>query len=339
MSKLEEIVKRKRSLEQSPSARAQYRLYEERALREYQEKGYFIAGPLGKDELAYPFSLSLHPQPSHDHDLPHCHSYFELAYVAKGTCHNVFPDYEIILHQGQTLLMNPQVVHSLYTLSEEDVVFNFLIAPEFFQHTFLSRTSENVISSFALDSFYQLDSSSDYLIGAASQDPSVDDPLCELLDRLIVEYDSRLPGYESILELGLAQALAYLARNCIGQVSPTLSLPRSQKLGKVLLYILKKAPTVTLKEVASHFHYHEKYVSRLIREEWGMTFTDLVRMARLKQAAFLLVQTTMSVQKIAHTVGYQNQSHFYSIFGERFFMTPAEYRARFAGKEHSQPPV
>lgn len=322
MTELERIVHEQRMKVESEEQQRQFALYIRRALEEGRQNGFYVASPLGTDKMEYPFSVNLHPAPISGKPprFPHKHDFFEMTYVLNGSCHNVFDNYEIILNQGDLLLMNPEVIHSLYTTSKLDVVFNFLISEETFRHTFFTLMSDNIISNFVFDYLYQIQKVSNYLILNCDNNPS----LPEVLNRLIIEYYNRLPGYQTILEFGLVQAFSFMARSCMQQFSaPT---PYSSKLGSIMLYILKNYATVTLKDVAYTFAYNEKYVSRLIRSELNVSFSELVRSVRLQHAAVLLKKTTMPIDRIAATVGYQNISHFYKIFYDKYEMTPMGYR-------------
>lgn len=319
---LKDIIHQQQKYEKSNEYKTQYELYLKRAYSESKKHGFYVASALGNDKMMYPFSLSLHPYSSNKSPIPHRHDFFELVYVINGSAHNKMNDFEIVLQKGDLLLMNPQAIHSLYVTSPNDIVFNFLIPEETFHHSFFTMMSDNVISNFIFDYMYQLHKTSNYLILNSVESPA----LYEVLNRLIIEYYEKLPGYQTILELGLAQALSYMSRICAQQFSGSDLLPYSSKLGSIMLYILKNYTTVTLKEVAYMFNYSEKYISRLIKKELQISFSELIKNVKLQHAASLLKNTTQSIETIIFSVGYQNKSYFYTIFAEKYNMTPLEYR-------------
>ena len=86
---------------------------------------------------------------------------------------------------------------------------------------------------------------------------------------------------------------------------------------------------MTLTDAARALNYNEKYISRLMKQELGVSFMQFVQQLRLQNATQLLTKTNLSIEEIVRRVGYTNQSHFYSLFQKRYGMTPAAYRAQF----------
>ena len=83
---------------------------------------------------------------------------------------------------------------------------------------------------------------------------------------------------------------------------------------------------VRLAETARAIHVSPEHLSRLFREELGMTFTDYVRLIKIDYSMVLLRKTDIKVQEIARTVGMDNVNYFYNVFREVLGMTPRQYR-------------
>ena len=73
-------------------------------------------------------------------------------------------------------------------------------------------------------------------------------------------------------------------------------------------------------------HYDLYGLSREIKQKTGKTYTMLVQEKRLAQAAFLLKNTTRTVDSIANAVGYENMGYFHRIFRKTFGLSPRHYR-------------
>lgn len=80
-----------------------------------------------------------------------------------------------------------------------------------------------------------------------------------------------------------------------------------------------------LVRLAGRSHEH---VARAIRTHYGCTPTDVVRNARLTQAASQLALTDHKIESIAHECGCRSLPHFYRVFQERYHETPRQYRQR-----------
>lgn len=102
--------------------------------------------------------------------------------------------------------------------------------------------------------------------------------------------------------------------------------PIDEKLNNIINYIQDNYTTVTLDQVAEEFHLSKPYLSKYIKDKSGETFKDIVSGIKLKKARTLLKNTSMTVENIAGTVGYENVEHFNRIFKKRYNMTPVQYR-------------
>jgi len=75
------------------------------------------------------FFIAKHPRfievPTHNHD------YLELSYVIKGQIIQNISGKEIILKQGDLLILNQHVTHSIEVAGQNDIMLNFLIKPKF----------------------------------------------------------------------------------------------------------------------------------------------------------------------------------------------------------------
>lgn len=319
MDSVEDIIQKTRAQFSFNADRNPYREY---ALQQIAEKGYFTAG--GKENMRFetPFIVTLHPGPTaYDAIMFHNHNFFEMAYVCKGTCRNLRRGYEVMLSQGDLLLMNPRAVHCMCTDSTEDVVFNFLIPPDALDQGFISNLSNNSVSDFFMYYLQQLHTGEDFLIINAA-----DDPLDELLRLMIREYYARQPGYIVALQTELCLAFVYMARRCIKSIQ-SISLQNSSKIARsLLLYIAENAATATLSNAAQVLSYSERHISRVLKKELKVSFTQLLQRQRLYTATQLLKKTTIPVKDVAMQVGYQNLSHFYELFQSKYNQTPADYR-------------
>lgn len=296
-----------------------------KALQQIAQNGYFTAGP--RDEQSAEPVVLLHPLPaSHDELMFHNHNCFELAFTYRGSCRSKMQDYEIPLSQGDLLLLNPNAVHCMCTSSDEDVVFNFLCPIKLFDSAFIELLPDNPISCFFMDYFYQSKSREDFLVVNVGTNYN----LFSLLEKLILESREMQPGYEVILRAGITQVFVYMARQYAEKLDNMPVQGTSRVVRSLILYITRNASVVTLEDAANALNYNKKYISRLMKQEIGMSFIQFVQQLRLQNSTDLLSKTTLSIEEIIRRVGYTNPSHFYTLFQKRYGMTPAAYRAQFA---------
>jgi DNA-binding response OmpR family regulator len=83
---------------------------------------------------------------------------------------------------------------------------------------------------------------------------------------------------------------------------------------------------MTVSEIAAKVGSHEKKLSRVFREQVGLTVFAFIREERSRMSRKLLAETELSIQDIAVQVGFQNAGNFTTAFRERFHMTPSSFR-------------
>ena len=95
---------------------------------------------------------------------------------------------------------------------------------------------------------------------------------------------------------------------------------------EIMNYIQANYIDVTLDDLSEKFYLSKPYLSKYIKEKSGMTFGELVKKVRMKKARAMLKSSSMTVENIALTVGYQNVEHFNRLFKKAYNMTPVQFR-------------
>ena len=85
----------------------------------------------------------------------------------------------------------------------------------------------------------------------------------------------------------------------------------------------------TLDELAQLTGYSTAYLSRLLKQNTGLNFKQLLQQRRLQEAAYLLESTTLTTEKIIKKIGYENSAYFYRIFEAKYGISPKKYRESF----------
>lgn len=85
------------------------------------------------------------------------------------------------------------------------------------------------------------------------------------------------------------------------------------------------AEDLSLDAVSSKVFISPKYLSKLFKEELGVTYTDYVTTRRMEQAKALIENNNMTVEQIASTVGYGTAAYFIKRFKEMYGCTPGNY--------------
>ena len=110
-------------------------------------------------------------------------------------------------------------------------------------------------------------------------------------------------------------------------VSEQAEAKRNTSIEKVMDYLREHySEDITLAGIAEKVFLNPAYISRLIKEQTGKNYTDLVMEMRIDRAVELLENTDMYVYEVAEKVGYGNLKYFYKVFRKIKGKSPGDYR-------------
>ena len=253
----------------------------------------------------------------------HRHNYVEMVYMCAGTTtHIINGSNELVLKEGDLLFLNQNVYHEILPAGEEDLAVNFIILPEFFDRPISMVERENILR--------------DFLISTLAGDTAINDylyirtrgivPVENLLENMIWTILGRHPMMDTINQTSMGLLLMNLSRfaDQIGRSDPQHE--EQSLMFSVLDYIEHHYQNGTLAEISELSHLPTYQVSRMLKKRTGKNFKELLQLRRLQQAAYLLQNTTLSIDKIIVHIGYENSSYFYRMFREKYGCSPSEYR-------------
>jgi two-component system response regulator YesN len=81
-------------------------------------------------------------------------------------------------------------------------------------------------------------------------------------------------------------------------------------------------------QIAEELFITPNYLSRLFKQETGISFSEHLSQIRVQKACELLVETNEKIYRIGEVVGYGNPRYFSEWFVKHMGMTPGEYRNR-----------
>lgn len=90
---------------------------------------------------------------------------------------------------------------------------------------------------------------------------------------------------------------------------------------------------ITIQGLAEHTGLSASYLSRLFKEETGMSVSGYIREKKIEKAQNLLKYCDYSLVEIANYLSFSSQSHFIQLFKEYTGMTPKMYRNLYASSD------
>ena len=256
----------------------------------------------------------------------HKHDYLEMMFVYSGKIKQEIEGEKLVIEEGEILLLDMNVEHSIEAASVDDIAINVLIKKEFFDWIFMSQIADNdLISNFIIEAIYGKNKFKQYIHFKTSQDNKV----FNFMIQILMEYYDNKNGVETAIrayimllfnEL-LRDYKNNLSREIVSKIDITIST-------EILNYINSNYKDISLKNMADHFSYNPDYIGKLVKKTIGKTLTELVKEKKIKQAEYLLQNTKMSVVNVITEIGYSNVSYFYRQFKEQVGVTPDEYRKK-----------
>ena len=87
---------------------------------------------------------------------------------------------------------------------------------------------------------------------------------------------------------------------------------------------------ISISDLARSLFLCESRTSQLVKESFGRTFPELLRIRRLKHSKSLLENSMFSVEIIAAYSGYRDPAYFHRVFKKHTGMTPKQYRRKLS---------
>ena len=87
---------------------------------------------------------------------------------------------------------------------------------------------------------------------------------------------------------------------------------------------------LSLADASEELGYNPKYLSHIFKEKMGMSFTEYLRMLRIKQAILLFDHGIDAVKNVAILSGFSDPLYFSSVFKKQVGVSPKEYKERIA---------
>ena len=257
----------------------------------------------------------------------HTHNFFEVNYVFSGKCNMIFENETRELTAGELCIIAPHSRHDV-TVTDESIVVSLMLRQSTFETTFFALLAqEDLLASFFRGILYSRTETANYMLFSTDNSPEIRASIKDIFMESHIRDSYSAGCIVSRVQLLFSLMLRRYA-DSIRFYENQKNTTEHTSVTRLLQYIQTHAGTVTLASLADTFGYNPSYLSRLIRNVTGRTLTQILTTYRLKTAVGLLVQTNLSIEAIARTVGYDSVDHFSRQFKRCCGMPPREYRRR-----------
>lgn len=143
-----------------------------------------------------------------------------------------------------------------------------------------------------------------------------------LSDFYILKMDS-CPTVQSIADLHKSMVLDFTGKMLLLQKNAIISKPIVQCTDYIYNHINER---ITINELAAYTNLSPSYLSRLFKQNLGVSVSDYIREKKIEKAENLLKYSDISLIEIANYLAFSSQSHFIQTFEKYVGLTPKKYR-------------
>lgn len=266
--------------------------------------------------------IDMRPHTRFIHFPKHSHNYVEFVYMYQGTTTHIIDGSEVTLKEGDLLFMNQHAEQEILPAGENDIAVNFMIMPQFFDTVLRNLDNESgSLRDFLISCLTDRDMGGNYLYFDAADILPVQNLMENMIWIMLTEPQNRRTLSQNTITLLFLTLIDQASHIHVSDDSY-----EQQLMLKLLNYIDTEYRAASLTDFAEQEHFDIYTLSRFIKKKTGRTFKDLLVEKRLRQAEYLLSNTSLPVADIALSVGYENTSYFHRIFRNTYGMSPREWR-------------
>ena len=251
----------------------------------------------------------------------HTHNFLELVYVLSGSAVHVMNGEETKISKGNYYIIDYDTKHDYRKINNEPfVIVNCLFLPEFIDKTLVKcRRFYDVMNNYLIHHSYK----------SINLNPvnqiffDNDNTIGNIIDLMQNEYAQKRTGYEELLRCKLIEIIIFTMR----QIQSNDRIAYNSVGRYITEYIndnyMKK---ITLKDISEKLSYSVPYLSKVFKEECGITFEQFLQKTRIDQSCRLLANTDKKIGDVAECVGYSDIKFFTAVFKRFMKLSPREYR-------------
>ncbi|MBE6541952.1 MAG: helix-turn-helix transcriptional regulator [Ruminococcaceae bacterium] len=251
----------------------------------------------------------------------HDHVSSELFVCGKGSMSVHFDDNDVVLNEGDALLIPPRIRHCSRPSVE---------AQECCAVSFICQRRQISCGEDVYKKVQHLTESGNIMVYRAH--PEMWKFISDFTERRAS--DSLIPSMDIV---GLILYTASLEYETVTHYSGGYSdsgledITRMTQLDQIIERNYMN--DITIEDIAEKMYLSSRHVYRIVKSRYGKTFRRVITDRRLELARQLLLTCDLTAEKIAEYVGFGSREGFYREFTKKYSITPMEYRKQNSKKD------
>ena len=256
---------------------------------------------------------------------PGFHDYYEITFIYSGKSTYYIHNKEIHLNQGDIILIQKGVVRASDYSDTDDIIVNIVFKEEMVNLDFLKDFSNNnYVYEFFSNSFFQNGNEDGFMVIHNHKNHLLElalECICTLY------YSERKFNYTQLM----SDYFHVLFQQLITTINDKGSFVSQKEknnyiIYQILNYVSAHYQDGSLKTMSKELGYNYNYLSNLIRQSLGKSFSQIKQEYQLNIAYRLLKSSDLPIYEICQQCGFQNRNYFYKKFKQRYEISPMQLR-------------
>lgn len=253
---------------------------------------------------------------------PHRHDFFEIECTLRDSGLHYIGGERVEMRTGDICIVPPGARHNTYVYPD-GIMLNIKIRKSTFENVFTNILQDRTaLSEYFVKTLYTADYCNS-LTFHCGEDSFI-------RDLLLCMYEEQFSGKEyanKVIDGLIMTFFAYLIQNYDDTLEFSTAISNSnERMIEIENYIRQNYKNVTLKSTAEHFYLSPQYLSTIIKQQTGKSFTEILRSIKMQHAHDMLLNTKMKIDDICEAVGYRDTTQFIRTFKKQFGSTPKQYQ-------------
>lgn len=253
----------------------------------------------------------------------HQHSFYEFHYIYDGNGEVGIEDATFHLEKGDFYITSPNVVH-WQIASQINPMVEYCIRYQINEKE-KKKSEEKAVASEMEALLYVLNHKTSYVVKDQNN-------LDQAFHKIFHEVLNRQLGYHQVIVNYITDILYLATRNFSDDNSQyevnkrTINAIRCERLSTYIYDNIHSK--LTYEDVAKHMCMSERHLTRIVKEERGMTLYQLILELRMKKVDYYLQNTNLRLKDMAELTGFYSEYHLSRTVKKYRGKNPSEMRMK-----------